>query len=440
MHAELFGRFTCPPIAEPQGEESDLQVSTVASLIYFESLSTHTGVPPVIGWSPQATSTVHEGILRAYRHSSPEERLGLDRWVQIPHLECRDALWLHYDNHLRTIQAFLTEFKPLIAEDVIRPRGTLNTDDMASVDRLLDEVGPIALRWGGNILEKCSVDEKSILLAAMTESDSSAYLVPSTVRILEHSDPELLDSTGPAAYYIVRLKMYLADLMIEALRAEERPSLVYRPVQHKVLSLLHDLCVIRKAVVAVDGLQPRADADSVAHQLTAEVLRKVPLIRPRTAAAVLDVRCSLAEELDDFRQAVRDIAKDLEHTMGGEIAQKELEFQADAKILRPLRNLERRLKHPGRDLAKNILSTGSFAAQAVSLGLATATGIGALGTPLLTVSSGLLASAVQTKFKRQDMIDASGLGFVIGAKQRGRRSLMHSAYDWARVTLARFQR
>lgn len=159
-------------------------------------------------------------------------------------------------------------------------------------------------------------------------------------------------------------------------------------------------------------------AETLALRALSKTMTSLPAIIPRSVEAILEVRGKLEAELTEFREAVSDVAADLAHGRQQEPTDEEIARAVQERFTKPLATLERRLARPGRDLARNLVTSGSLATGAVTLAATIISGGSAIAAALLGASVPLLVESLKTRFERQNDIEQSGVAFLVRAKKR----------------------
>src|SRR5947209_821079 len=114
MEAELLGRLTCPPINEHLDTSTDLTVSTVASLLYFDRVHTTTILPPMVRGDPHFEAP-HKAVDHFFqRLATPGESSVIFDWNSLPKgTSCREALWVSYAPCVQELSRFAKEYRSL---------------------------------------------------------------------------------------------------------------------------------------------------------------------------------------------------------------------------------------------------------------------------------------------------------------------------------------
>lgn len=377
-------------------------------MLYFEVVHTGAVFPPLL----RDQQNAHEAIDRVRRRMRNSGSSLLLNVRDLPKgVSGRDLLWVSYGSCVDQVFAVGKAYDQLQKEGVIRTWSYCKREETDHYEFMKKDMAGMLKAFVRSLDQFIQNDD---IFQIENESDSYAYVIPELIESLDDVVPEMLDSTDPTVVRACLAIPALVDFVAncEACSGIGRP-IVYGPMQRKMLERLSKAGALSK--VSSNTLPDKA---RLAHGLTATVLRKIPLVMPKSTDALLEIRQALSDELHEFRAALDDIAADLAHAKKGDVTNYDIEYEVDVRIQRPLRRLERRLEKPGLEIGKNLLSTGSFISQAVSFGIATMTNLGAIGTPLLTLGAGLLAAAFQTKTKRAEAIRDSGLSFIIGAKTR----------------------
>src|SRR5882762_3397216 len=97
MEAHLLGRLTCPPIDEHSDLSSDLIISTVTSLLYFDRVYVATYLAPLQP-GDRNYRAADEAAGRLFERAADHgESSVIFDWKNPPKGTCcRDALWLSY--------------------------------------------------------------------------------------------------------------------------------------------------------------------------------------------------------------------------------------------------------------------------------------------------------------------------------------------------------
>jgi len=166
------------------------------------------------------------------------------------------------------------------------------------------------------------------------------------------------------------------------------------------------------------------DQDRVALSLFTETLRhplhRLPIALPRSPEAILELRNQLSEELDDFRQALQYAARDfLYEASTGPVSEEKIKQIADKNFMRPVEKLERRLRHPGREMLRNLFTAPPWATAAISFSVSALAGSLAAST-ILGALGATAALIAKTKVDRAKAVEDSDVAFLFRMAQKNR--------------------
>ncbi|MCA1754548.1 MAG: hypothetical protein LC641_07625 [Spirochaeta sp.] len=94
----------------------------------------------------------------------------------------------------------------------------------------------------------------------------------------------------------------------------------------------------------------------------------MPAIIPKSPESILELRHKLEDELGDLRYEIGVATRNLTYAFGDQIpSTTDIEHIAQTTFVRPLNDLQKKLKHPGKDFLENLLSRESIIASPVAL-------------------------------------------------------------------------
>ena len=152
-------------------------------------------------------------------------------------------------------------------------------------------------------------------------------------------------------------------------------------------------------------------------RLLGQTLLELPMLVPRDPEAILEIREIFEEERHVLGEHIDRLSDDL--SAGGAPADKEIVLAARQHLVRPFRDLERKLKNPGRRLAKNLLSSPGLVGASIAFAAGVASG-GRYGALLAALGS-ILSSAVSTRLQEEDTIEASHVSFLLRVQRHASR-------------------
>ena len=163
-----------------------------------------------------------------------------------------------------------------------------------------------------------------------------------------------------------------------------------------------------------DELQDNA---ALSARLLGQTLVELPMLVPRAPEAILEIREIFDEERRAFIEHVDRLSEDL--SAAGGTGDEEIVSAARRHLVRPFRDLERKLKNPGRRLAKNLLSSPGLVGASIAFAAGVASG-GRYGALLAALGS-ILSSAVSTRLQEEDTVEASNVSFLLRVQRHESR-------------------
>ena len=420
-HTALF------PLGSSEGTSTQLSrtlaspsaLSTVASLLYFETVtlvpfgaSDSLGLP-----APAEVTSRSEDAVRRWGESGLKMT---ELWAH-PDYTLQEVVDINYVLYVALRESFKHAFNSFFSEGVLLEQpveGYWNSEErtipVAGTDRLsLPEVIEIAnreprvLAFDGQ--GKFGETGAEVLRASVTANPPmSLYLL----EMFRETNPELRDSVSQEVKlkHLVRstqLVTFVCAISTPLTDSVVTDSERYLSAHSYIRSRNFDL-------VEEPSLDNSRSVDITASEVLREALVELPLAMPRSPEALMRLRELLGPELKDLRHALRDIARDLHYEQRGAPSRGAIVYKADQRLLRPLRNLRRRLAHPSREMLRNLFTAEGFLSSTVGLGVAL---LGLVPPPAATVLGGaipLLAAALKTRRERRAEIDrVEGLAFLL---------------------------
>jgi len=337
---------------------------------------------------------------------------------------CDDIAKLSFVRYWYDEQRFRKSYAPLIEEGVVRTislakiteNARLSADLAGSSDsQYIDLRAALAgftstydeiIEW----LKGEAVDQ--VFWDAFVDADGSGLTGLYLREMLKETSPEFLERTSDNAKIQFFRHAFLLDIFHQSLLSAllELPLVSYREAH---LSLRNKY--VPKMLSIQGDNKNIIGADSTAFKIFTETLIKVPAAIPRSPESLLEIRLLLSDELLEFREAVNHIAEDLEYANTGSITQRDIEHEVKKHFTRPLNALNRKLAHPNKELAQNLLTSDSTILGGITIALAALAGSPIVLSALLGVVVPILTTVAKTHLDREKEIDQSGLGFLVRA-------------------------
>jgi hypothetical protein len=178
-----------------------------------------------------------------------------------------------------------------------------------------------------------------------------------------------------------------------------------------------ELALITDAVSAWGKQTASPPHERAQLNILTEALVALPCIVPRSLEALIEVREDLATELSDLRHHLQRVATDLAYAE--KLTAHQIRQAVDVEVLRPLRDLQRRLRHPTRRLATNLLTGGPFVGATLAYIASQAIGDASLSSFVAAVAA-LAVAAAKTESDRVETINQSPVAFLLKASERRR--------------------
>jgi hypothetical protein len=163
---------------------------------------------------------------------------------------------------------------------------------------------------------------------------------------------------------------------------------------------------LRQTVHKADVPQPsRIDPSA----LLAEFFVQMPLVKPRSPEAILELRQKYDAELSEFREHLKNLAFDL----GQQYQDSALNISATVsrELVAKFRDLNRRYKAGRKTFWRELAAT-------IGTGVVALTSTFTLNLPMISavlsiLGTGLLIKSVQQLSKEKELVETSGIGFLL---------------------------
>lgn len=209
-------------------------------------------------------------------------------------------------------------------------------------------------------------------------------------------DPEFLSKADDKSRFEYLQAVFRFDSFLQATLSQV--------MQMPVVGLCDEHLQVRERHLAKTRPRETPEADQLALRLVARVLTNLPSVIPRSPEAILELRHSLADELGEFRQGVRDATNDMMYQFGDEgPSEADIDQVAQRTFVRPLRDISKRLERPGRQLLANLASSEAMLTSTVVLSTGILNHAQGLANLALGASVALLASAAATWKERKSI-------------------------------------
>jgi hypothetical protein len=387
MQAFLF-RHALPRFA---GAHPRDVAAAAAALLYFESVRIGTLLP-----IEDAVSRVH-GMHPSHSFVNEDEP-GLVR--------SRQPISARAVRGATTFVDLRSDYGALIAENIVQfdPMFEDWAKSLQELSKIIDVVVPMLLEDLGYWAQHMDISLSADALVALPwiEEFVQSRLVAETVTL------------EPAKY------SQLIGLTAEIASGIQQATLAIAGRQRRVATLfdssyglnLHDWLATPK-----DDSDGPAACPREAWVLFAEVLRNLPCVIPRSAESVLTIRASMKDELAEFSHVLDEAIADL-HYQTEKPTSHDLRRLADQRFSRPLRQLERRLAHPNREMLRNLVRTETVLGSVVGLTMATVSGLGSVAVAGAALAVATASAAIHTALGRREAIESSHVGFLFQMRAR----------------------
>ncbi|MCI0563148.1 MAG: hypothetical protein MN733_32115 [Nitrososphaera sp.] len=441
MEAILYPYHTLIPYQIDDDIPAPELAAIAATLLYFDRVTLGR-----LGYADELSLPgVAELLEQAKRIEETRGKDKVDAWRQGKYigkynvaanegLSCSDIFTLAHLAYTYDDLKFRKSYWPLLNEDILRiaslatiTRGARSSAEAAGSDqaKYLDIrsllVGYMSYKDEFAGWPETDADVK-VFGEAYRDADGSGFTGAYLQQLIKKSVPDELDKMEFDTLSALQREAFLMDLFSQTALSH----MLHLPI----VSLAEAHLTLRARYAARMPKRQAVDAtpqstEALATQLFTQTLIKLPTVIPKSCEALLETRMRLADELQSFRDAVNDAAEDLVDAADGSVVSiKKVAQTVKQKFVRPLRDLERKLQHPSRDLGRNLVSNPSFVTSGVTLATAVLAGLGGvveMTTALLTGVSGavavpVLTQAVKTKFDRQREIEKSSVAFLVRAK------------------------
>lgn len=421
----LYPYHFLPPI--PKGNNvrgRDREV--LASLLYFDTVTLGTpGLPQELGLPTSDEALADLDRIRSER--GPGAIYAFLLHGDFSGLSVGDVATLSFLRYWYDRDKFLKSYTPLIDAGVIRTISLAAINDEARSQAefvgsdQLDNINMFGALSGyvvhADALKRRLKEEsqKAVLQTTITDTDGLGFHAWYLRSILASENPDYLTTSASARLGEFYHEAVLLDVHHQALIS----TIVGTPL----VSFEQDHIRMRSAYISrVEDLNQDqnkpSDVESLAVQVMAETLSQLPAVIPKSVEALLELRSKLAEELVEFREAIKHAAIDI-HQGDKEPDERQIKNFVDHTFQRPVTKLSRRLSHPNRDLMRNLITTESVVSGAVAFAMICGSNPGqsAALSALGGVAAGSIVAALKTRTDRSKEIETSGVAFLLKASK-----------------------
>ncbi|MGA2258638.1 MAG: hypothetical protein ABSG53_28565 [Thermoguttaceae bacterium] len=409
------------------GQPNPRAVETAATLLYFDTVTLgRLGDPKELGL-PSPEDALEEVDRIKERHGADAVR-AFNQAGKFVGLTVGEIATLCFVRYWYELARFHKYYAPLIEAGVVRPVSLAAITEDARLNA--EFTNSTAERWlnmnaalAGFVAyyddfkgwPKDDAEAKTFA-AALGDADGPGLTGWYLRKILSETNPKLLQNTEQARQGEFFRESFLLDIHHQTLLS----TLLRLPVvsfDEAHLGLRGGYAAKLLALHGEEAAPP--DREALAVRLVAETLTQMPVVMPRSPAAILELRRDLAEELEEFRHGIRNVATDLAQA-SGPVTQKQIEYSIEKNFARALDKLSRRLAHPNRDMLRNLVTTPAVISGGVSFTL----GLVSTGQNLLSLFLGaaaaVLSAATKTWVDRKKEEEQSGIAFLVKASVRNR--------------------
>jgi hypothetical protein len=324
-------------------------------------------------------------------------------------------LWRHYSSDWAR---FIRQVDPLLQENVVRQASLIEViDQMRSVTSKNDphlNLAAVLDAWGffkktdRIFKERLDSATNEAVVRSLGRMDGPAAAAAYLCDVFRpKGQDDFLSKTGPASVFGLWREAFFVDTFAQSLLARWFGC-----------PLVSNDLVLSDALNTFVG--DRGDeshrADIALRLLEAVNAMTLPAVYPKTLESILYIRRLLQDDLTAFREALDRLAGDLiRESENQAISQEEIDYQVRKHLVIPLRDLERQLSHPTRELARYLLESPP-----VVSGVLIVAAIAKLLSPptaALGLAGAALAGLAKTVFERERKIDNSGVGFLFKARE-----------------------
>lgn len=407
-------------------------VSTVASLLYFDRLTLgRLGYPDELAL-PDEHAALDE--MKRIQAETGERASAFWRDGSIDGLTCGQIVKLAYTQYLYHDHRYRRDFAPLIEAGVVRSASLaqITAESVEAARRAgedttgLDLMGAMAGYVTSDLFGGDPGKTDAAFDEAFFASDGTDLTAAYLEHVLRHGRygdlDRVLASVDPRVIMEYQREAFLLDMFHQALLG----GLLGLPVLSTRTSQLEIRARAMRTMADLEASEPtpapslkgRESTEALAARLFAETLVQLPAVTPKSPEDILALRTKLADSLSDFRESVRRVAEDLiDASGGGAVDPSKIGAKVRKEFARPLADLEKRLSHPSRDLARNLIVSDNLMTGVVTFAATLFAGDPMTAAVTLGISVPLLTASVKTLFDRQTKVEQSKVGFLIRAKQ-----------------------
>lgn len=423
LNVLLYPYHSLAPLPDA-GQPNARAIETAATLLYFETVTVgRLGDPGDMELgSPEEAL---EEVERIKQRRGARAVSAFNQEGKFSGLNLEEVAALSFVRYWYDVAKFHKNYGSLIDADVVRPVSLtgitndliLNAESVGSDIEWLNMKSVLAgfvakhdafKRWPNNRTER------EIFEAALLDADGLGMTCWYLRAIIGQTNPALLQSEDVARQGEFFREAFLLDVhhqtVLSAILA--LPIVSFDEAHLKLRG--NYAAKLSTTLAAEEGM---AGLESLAIQLVAETLGQMPTIMPRSTEAILELRQTLAEELAEFRQGIRNAASDLIHA-SGPITQKLIAYTVEKNFARPLDNLTRRLAHPNRELLRSLLTTPAAMGGAVSFAVASIGTGGNLLSLFAAAAGAVLSAAAKARIDRKKDVEQSGVAFLLRAGKK----------------------
>ena len=382
--------------------------SVASSLLYFDSITiSRLGSPEQLGLasSMEDISSEMQKIEEAHGIDA------VDQWFagnRSPDFTCDNVAVLNYMLYRAKIAHSDATYKPLIQEGIIKFATLVEQVPDLTFDDFTQALEEF-MDWPGNR------DEMAVLMEALSDAGSiglSAFYLRDKIK---DSKPELLSRTDRETKAYHWRTAFLLDLFSQTLVSAKLDLLLTS--FSDVHFALRNRCISKLQKPSETASTARS-TEALGQQLFSQTLVALPAVLPTSPEAILLVRQKLADELQEFRGTVRDLAEEIKQSDSASLTDKDIANSVRKHFVKPIESLQRKLARPSRDLARNLISSEAVVGGLVtSLSVSKGFGASDICAAVLTLAVPTLTASVKTIIDRQKEVEQSGLAFLMKAQQ-----------------------